>query len=117
MTVESATGGDVFPAYLDEVLCPGLRPGQIVIANNLSAHKVHGVRERIETADATLLYLPPYSPDFNPIEKAWSKIKQHLRKTQARTLELLEDAVTGARRPVTSQDAAGCFHHCGYTIQ
>ena len=117
MTVESPTDGDVFLAYLDEVLCPCLRPGQIVIADNLSAHKVDGVRERIETAGATLLYLPPYSPDFNPIEKAWSKIKQHLRKAKARTLELLEQAVSQALQSVTSEDASGWFHHCGYAIQ
>jgi transposase len=116
MTVESATDGDVFLAYLEEVLCPCLQPGQIIIADNLSAHKVAGVRERIEAAGATLLYLPPYSPDFNPIEQAWSQIKQHLRKTKARTLELLEQSVAVALQQVTSQDAAGWFRHCGYAI-
>lgn len=116
MTVESATDGDVFLAYLDAVLCPCLRPGQIVIADNLSAHKVEGVRERIEATGARLLYLPPYSPDFNPIEKAWFKIKQHLRKAKARTLEGLQDAVAEALQSVTSQDAAGWFRHAGYAI-
>lgn len=116
MTVESATDGDVFLAYLDAVLCPGLQPGQIVIADNLSAHNVEGVRERIEATGAALLYLPPYSPDFNPIEKAWSKIKQRLRKVQARTLEWLEEAVAETLHSVTSQDAAGWFRHCGYAI-
>jgi transposase len=72
--------------------------------------------ERFEAAGVTLLYLPPYSPDFNPIEKAWSKIKQHLRKAKARTLELLEPAVAEALQSVTSQDASGWFHHCGYAI-
>jgi len=79
MTVESPTDGDVFLAYLDEVLCPQLQAGQVVVMDNLSVHKVAGVRERIEAVGATLLYLPPYSPDFNPIEQAWSKIKQKLR--------------------------------------
>ena len=97
-------------------MCPCLQPGQIVIADNLSSHKVDGVRERIEATGATLLYLPPYSPDFNPIEKAWSKIKQHLRKTKARTLDRLEDSVTQALATITSQDARGWFHHCGYAI-
>jgi len=76
MTVESPTDGDVFLAYLDHVLCPALRPGQVVVMDNLSAPKVEGVRERIEAAGAQLLYLPPYSPDFNPIEQAWSKLKR-----------------------------------------
>ena len=87
-----------------------------MIADNLSAHKVDGVRERIEAAGATLLYLPPYSPDFNPIEKACSKIKQHLRKAKARTLELLEQAVAEALQSVSSDDASGWFRHCGYAI-
>lgn len=116
MTVESPTDGDVFLAYLDEVLCPCLQPGQIVIADNLSAHKVDGVRERIEATGARLLYLPPYAPDFNPIEQAWSKIKQQLRKTKARTLDRLEHAVAEALLTITSQDACGWFRHCGYVI-
>jgi transposase len=116
MTVESPTDGDVFLAYLEEVWCPCLEPGQIVIADNLSAHKVDGVRERIEAVGATLLYLPPYSPDCNPIEPAWSKIKQHLRKSKARTLDRLEAAVAEALATVTSQDARGWFRHCGYAI-
>lgn len=116
MTVESPTDGEVFLAYLEQVLCPCLQPGQIVVADNLSAHKVDGVRERIEAAGATLLYLPPYSPDFNPIEKAWSKIKQQLRKTKARSVERLEEAVSSALKMVSSQDAGGWFRHCGYAI-
>ncbi len=116
MTVESSTDGEVLLAYLEEVLCPCLQPGQIVIADNLSAHKVDGVRERIEATGATLFYLPPYSPDFNPIEPACSKIKQHLRKTKARTLDRLEHAVAQALATVTSPDAQGWFRHCGYAI-
>src|SRR5450759_5681519 len=79
MTVESSTDGDVFLAYLEQVLCPRLEPGQVVVMDNLSAHKVEGVRRLIEARGAQLLYLPPYSPDFNPIEQAWSKVKQLLR--------------------------------------
>ena len=79
MTIAEPTDGDIFLAYLEQVLCPRLRPGQVVIMDNLSAHKVAGVREQIEAAGARLLYLPPYSPDFNPIEQAWSKVKQILR--------------------------------------
>ena len=78
MTIEAATDREIFLAYLDEVLCPKLRPGDVVVMDNLSSHKVQGVRERIEAAGAQLLYLPPYSPDLNPIEKAWAKLKQLL---------------------------------------
>jgi transposase len=83
MTIESPTDGDVFLAYLEQVLCPQLQPGQVVIMDNLSAHKVEGVRSLIEACGAQLLYLPPYSPDFNPIEQAWSKIKEILRAAQS----------------------------------
>lgn len=117
MTVESATDGDVFLAYLDQVLCPALRPGQIVIMDNLGAHKVNGVRERIEAAGAQLLYLPPYSPDFNPIEQCWAKVKQSLRSAKARTLDVLEPAITQALASITPQNAFAWFSHCGYRIQ
>lgn len=93
MTVEAATDREVFLAYLDDVLCPKLRPGHVVVMDNLSAHKVEGVRQRIEACGASLLYLPFYSPDLNPIEKAWSKLKQGLRAAQARSVEALHDAV------------------------
>ena len=72
MTIEAATDGEIFLAFLDEVLCPALHPGDVVVMDNLSSHKVDGVRQRIESCQAELLYLPPYSPDLNPIEKAWS---------------------------------------------
>lgn len=116
MTVESATDGDVFLAYLDQVLCPALRPGQIVIMDNLSAHKVNGVRERIEATGAQLIYLPPYSPDFNPIEQCWAKVKQSLRSAKARTLDVLEAAITQALVSITPQNASAWFSHCGYRI-
>jgi transposase len=117
MTVESATDGDVFLTYVEQVLCPRLRPGQVVVRDNLPAHKVDGVRSLIEAVGAELLYLPPYSPDFNPIEQAWSKIKQQLRSAKARTLETLEAAITQALAQITIQNAAAWFAHCGYAIQ
>jgi transposase len=83
MTIESATDGDVFKAYVEQVLCMQLRPGDVVVMDNLSAHKVAGIRELIESSGAQLLYLPPYSPDLNPIEKAWSKFKKFLRDAKA----------------------------------
>jgi transposase len=116
MTIESATDGDVFLAYLEQVLCPRLRAGRVVIMDNLAAHKVAGVRELIESRGARLLYLPPYSPDFNPIEHAWSKIKQLLRAAKARSLEALESAVAQALAAVTQDNAAAWFAHCGYGL-
>ena len=117
MSVEVATSGDVFKAYLDQVLCPVLRPGQIVVMDNLPAHKVSGVRERIESVGAQLEYLPAYSPDFNPIEQCWSKLKAHLRKVSARTSERLDEAITEAFWSITPSDAAGWFEHCGYCVK
>jgi len=105
MTVESATDGDVFLAFLDQVLCPKLRTGHIVVMDNLSAHKVDGVRERIEACGASVLYLPPYSPDLNPIEKAWSKLKARLRALAARAMPQLEHATAQALQTITEQDA------------
>jgi len=105
MTVESATDGDVFLAFLDQVLCPKLRAGHVVVMDNLSAHKVDGVRERIEARGASLLYLPPYSPDLNPIEKAWSKLKARLRALVARAMPQLEHATAQALQNITEQDA------------
>lgn len=117
MTVESPTDGDVFLAYLEQVLGPRLQPGDVVVLDNLPAHKVAGVRSLIEVHGAQLLYLPPYSPDFNPIEPAWSKIKELLRAAKARTLPLLDDAITVALAAITPDNATGWFRHCGYRIQ
>lgn len=105
MLVDSPTDGDVFLAYLDQVLCPKLRAGHVVVMDNLSAHKVDGVRERIEACRASVLYLPPYSPDLNPIEKAWSKLKARLRALAARAMPQLEHATTQALQTITSKDA------------
>lgn len=117
MTIQAATDGEVFCAYLEHVLCPQLKAGQIVVMDNLSAHKVSGVRALIESTGAELRYLPPYSPDFNPIEKCWSKVKQALRATKARSLETLEQAMADALATVTAQNAANCFRHCGYGLR
>ena len=117
MTIPEPTDGDVFLAYLEQILCPRLRPGQVVIMDNLSAHKHRQVRMLIEQTGAELLYLPPYSPDFNPIEKCWSKIKQLLRASKARILDTLDLAITAAMAAITAQDSAAWFQHCGYRIQ
>jgi transposase len=113
MTIEEATDGDIFLAYVEQVLCPALRPRDVVIMDNLSAHKVAGVRELIQAAGAELIYLPPYSPDLNPIEKAWAKLKQFLRALKARTAQALEQAITQALPHITPDNARAWFRHCG----
>ncbi len=113
LAVEGAATRGVFEAYLERVLAPSLRPGQVVVAN-LSAHKGGRVREILEAAGCELLYLPPYSPDLNPIEQAFSKIKGLLRRAEARTREALIGAMGWALDDVTAQDARGFLGHCGY---
>ena len=117
MTIESATDSDVFEAFLEQVLCPKLKAGDVVVMDNLNVHKMDRVRELIEGTDARLLYLPPYSPDLNPIEKAWSKFKQFLRSAKARTAELLDQAVTAALQSISADNAHAWFRHCGYGTQ
>jgi transposase len=117
MTIESPTDGEVFLAYLEQVLGSRLQPGQVVVMDNLAAHKVAGVRRLIEARGAQLFYLPPYSPDFNPIEQAWSKIKQLLRAAQARLPETLQEAAAEAIAAITADNAAAWFRHCGYGVQ
>lgn len=109
MTVEAATDEEIFLAFLDHVLCPKLRKGHVVVMDNLSSHKVADVRKKIEACGASLLYLPPYSPDMNPIEKAWAKLKQGLRATAARTVDLLQNAVAGLLPSISPQDAKAWF--------
>ena len=106
--------GDAFLAYVRQVLAPELRPGAIVIMDNLPAHKIKGVREAIESVGAHLVYLPPYSPDLNPIENAFSKVKALLRKAAARTLEELWAAIAEALTDFTPQECANYFAACGY---
>jgi len=117
MTIEAATDGDIFLSYLEQVLCPHLQPGDVVVMDNLAAHKVQGVRGLIESRGAQLRYLPPYSPDFNPIEKCWSKVKQLLRGAKPRSLLSLESAVTDALHAVTPHNIQACFRHCGYAFR
>src|SRR5450631_2727044 len=112
MTIEEATDGDIFLAYVEQVLCPVLRPGDVVVMDNLSSHKVDGVRKLIEAAGAEVLYLPPYSPDLNPIEKAWAKLKQLLRSARARTKEALDQAIEDALKLISADNAQAWFKHC-----
>lgn len=116
MTVNGAVDGEVFKVYVEEVLCPTLEIGDILVMDNLPAHKVKGIKELIEARGAQLIYLPPYSPDLNPIEKCWSKIKTALRAAKARTREALEAALKAALLTVTEEDAAGWFASCGYPV-
>jgi transposase len=116
MTIESPTDGDVFLAYLDYVLCPQLKPGQTVIMDNLAAHKIEGVRQRIEATGARLRYLPPYSPDFNPIERCWAQVKQFLRSARARTVAGLELAVATALQLVLPAHLEAYFKSSGYSL-
>ena len=116
MTVEAATDADIFLAYIDQFLCPEMRPGDVLVMGNLSSHKVAGVQELIKRAGASLLYLPPYSPDLNPIEKAWSKLKQHMRTAKARTDEQLQKTIADALRTITQQDAAAWFRTPYYAL-
>jgi transposase len=109
MTIEEPTDTDIFMAYVEHLLYPVLKPGDVVVMDNLSAHKAPAVREWIEKAGAELLYLPPYSPDLNPIEKAWAKLKQVLRETKARTKEALDRAITDALPSITPDNAKAWF--------
>ena len=114
MVIEGSVDAEVFGAYVEQVLVPEVRGGDIVVMDNLSSHKVSGVREAIEAAGDELWYLPPYSPDLNPIEKMWSKVKEFLRKVAARTCEALYQAIADALRTVTQTDIVGWFKSCGY---
>ena len=116
MTLDGAMNGDAFAAYVEHILCPTLTPGQIVICDNLSVHKRIDIRTLIEEADCTLIFLPAYSPDFNPIEQAFSKLKAALRRAQARTQETLEAAIAAALDTITATDAAHFFTHAGYDL-
>ena len=111
MTIEEATDREIFLAYVEPVLCPALQPGDVVVMDNLSSHKVSGVRELIQNADAEVLYLPPYSPDLNPIEKAWAKLKQWLRAAKARSQQALDQAIAEALQLITADNALAWFRH------
>lgn len=115
-SIDAATDADVFRSFLQDVLAPTLRPGLVVVMDNLSSHKVQGVRRIIEQAGCRLVYLPPYSPDFSPIEPIWGKVKQHLRSTEAREPSTLTAAIQSAFQAITATDCHGCFKDCGYTL-
>ncbi len=114
MTVAAATDADIFLAYLDHVLCPALTPGDVVVMDNLSSHKVDGVRQRIEAAGAELLYLPPYSPDLNPIEKLFSKLKALLRKAAKRSVDELWTEIDALLYTIHPTECTNCFASSGY---
>lgn len=116
MTVNGATDGDIFLVFVREVLAPTLSEGDVVIWDNLGAHRSQAVREVVEARGAQLLFLPPYSPDMNPIERCWSKIKTFLRAAKARTREALEAAIKQALATITESDAHAWFTHCGYEL-
>ena len=116
-SVDGAVNGDVSAAYLDQVLGPTLRPGDVMVLDNLSVHQVDGLAEIVQQYGARLRYLPPYSPDVNPIELAFSKLKTWLRTAKARTRDALEEALLTAAAWITEQDAKNWFGHCGYHVQ
>jgi len=111
---DGAINVDTFLSYVENGLVPSLRRGDIVVMDNLPAHKVTGVREAIEDAGCDLWFLPPYSPDMNPIEKLWSKVKAWLRRAEAKTFDALGDAVAAALRAVTPQECWNYFTSCGW---
>ena len=115
--VDGAVNAEVFEAFVEQVLAPALRPGDVVVLDNLSSHKRQRTRELIEAAGATLEFLPPYSPDFNPIELVFAKVKQLLRSLACRTRETLWNSMQSVLDQVTASDAANCFGHCGYSLQ
>ena len=117
ISVDGAVNGDVFAAYLDQVLGPTLRPGDVMVLDNLAVHKMDGLHEIVQKHGARLRYLPPYSPDFNPIERTFSKLKTWLRTAKARTRDALEEAMLAAAAWTTEQDAKNWFDHCGYHVQ
>jgi transposase len=115
--VDGAVNGDVFQAFVEQVLVPELGPGDVVVMDNLSSHKRPRTRELIEAAGARVLFLPPYSPDLNPIEMIFAKAKHLLRSLACRTREALWTKMQSVLDQITASDAANCFRHCGYTLQ
>ena len=113
---KGALNKEIFESYVEKVLAPSLRPGDIVVMDNSSAHKSQKVEEIINSCHAELRFLPPYSPDLNPIEKMWSKVKQILRGLMARAEESLFAAIDTALSQVTAADACGWYGSCGYFI-
>jgi transposase len=117
LAIEGSTDAELFEAYVEELLAPTLEAGQVVVLDKLGAHRTERVKELIEARGCDLLFLPSYSPDLNPIEEAFSKIKNLVRKAQARTREALNEAISEAMSAITLEDVAGWFSHCGYEPQ
>lgn len=116
MTIEGATDTEVFAIYIEQILLPALRPGDIVVMDNLSPHKSQATLEMMARKGVQVLFLPAYSPDLNPIEKMWSKLKAYLRKAEPRTREALEETIAAALQTITAQDARNWFASCGYSF-
>ena len=116
MVFTGATDKAAFLTFIQEVLVPTLRPGQIIVMDNLGAHRVQAVQEAIEAAGCILIFTPPYSPEFNPIQECWSKVKAFLRSVSARTRESLTQAIAAAFDLITPQDIKGWFSHAGYRL-
>jgi transposase len=115
-SIEAATDTEIFRLFVTEALVPALRPGDVVVWDNLGAHRAADLEQAVRSAGASLLPLPPYSPDLSPIEPSWSKVKQHLRSVEARTAEALGSASVDALQSITRADARGWFRHCGYAV-
>lgn len=116
MAYEGGTSGEAFLRFVREALVPSLHEGDVVVLDNLGAHRAAGVREAIEAAGARILYLPPYHPELNPIELAWSKLKALLKRMEARDYQALAAALKHCKDKLTPPDMAGWFHHCGYQL-
>jgi transposase len=116
MTIEAATDKEIFGVYVERILLPALKPGDTVIMDNLSSHKGEQILKMIEQAGCQARFLPAYSPDLNPIEKMWSKIKTLLRSAKARSTRALNNAIAKALKKITSTDAQNWFASCGYSI-
>lgn len=116
LAYDGPTDTAAFESFAARTLAPTLRSGDVVIWDNLQPHKIAAAREAVEARGARVLFLPPYSPDYSPIEPAWSKVKQHLRSAKARTDEALIDAIGEGLRSVAPQDVRGYFEHCGYVV-
>jgi transposase len=115
-TFDCTTSGESFLAFIEHQVCPALRPGDLVVMDNLAAHKVQGVQATIEKAGASVCFLPPYSPEFNPIEKLWAKLKEIVRRAATDTREMFDAAVATAMDAITSSDLEGWYRHCGYRL-
>ncbi len=117
MTVAGGTRSETFEAFVEHLLCPHLRTGHVVVMDNLWAHKTKAVRNLIESKGASVLFLPPYSPELNPIELAWAKLKHFIKKRRPRTHDAIDKAIAWALQKITGQDAKGWFQACGYPCQ